>query len=186
MNRSPLSDEDLVARFTRGDARAARALYERYARLVFAVAVRMAPDADTAEDFAQEAWIRIFRALPGFRWGSSLSTWMHRVALNAALQRIRSRKVRETVEEDVRVRPTDHAAATLAPEERIHLSLSIDRAVMRLPDRMRLVLVLHDVEGYGHAEIGALLGISEGTSKSQLFKARRKLRAELSSTPAAA
>ena len=180
------TDEELVARIIEGDPRAARALYERYARLVYAVAMRLAPDPDTAEDFAQEAWIRIFRSLGGFRWGSSLSTWMHRVALNTALQRLRSRKVRDTAEEDVGMRPTAHAAATGAPEEKLHLSLTLDRAVKGLPDRMRMVLVLHDVQGYAHAEIGALLGISEGTSKSQLFKARQKLRGTLSPAAAAA
>lgn len=180
------TDEELVALVTRGDARAARALYDRYARLVFSVALRMAPDADTAEDYAQEAWIRIFRALGGFRWNSSLSTWMHRVAVNAALQRIRGRKLRDSLEEDVGLAISPHVAATAAPEDSIHLSLSLDRAVRGLPDRMRMVLVLHDVQGYGHAEIGALLGISEGTSKSQLFKARRKLRVQLSPASAAA
>ncbi|HUH11676.1 MAG TPA: sigma-70 family RNA polymerase sigma factor [Longimicrobiales bacterium] len=180
------TDEQLVARFLEGDGRAARALHERYARLVYAVAVRLAPDEDTAEDFAQEAWIRIFRSLGGFRWGSSLSTWMHRVAVNTALQRLRSRKVRASAEERAGMRPTAHGAATGAPEERLHLSLSLDRAVRALPDRMRTVLLLHDVQGYGHAEIGALLGIAEGTSKSQLFKARQKLRGSLAPAATAA
>jgi RNA polymerase sigma-70 factor (ECF subfamily) len=171
-----MEDNELVLLASQGDGGAIRTLYDRHARRVFAVVRRLAGDDALAEDWAQEAWLRVIRALPGFRGDSQFSTWLHRVAVNSALhgRRSRERKAgRETVmDEAVSVgRPAGGDAL---------LRLRLERAMARLPEGMRRVLVLHDVEGYTHEEIGELLGVNPGTCKSQLFKARAKMRALLS------
>jgi RNA polymerase sigma-70 factor (ECF subfamily) len=120
----------------------------------------------------QETWIRACDNLQRFRWGSSFSTWLLGIGLNLVRERQRSnaRRMSESLDE------TQHAATTAgASAERIDLA----RAIELLPDGYRMALVLHDVEGMKHAEIAERLGISSGTSKSQLFSARRAMRAML-------
>ena len=157
-----------------GDARATRALYDRYAPRVYAVVRRIAADDDLAQDYAQEAWIRAIRALPTFRGGARFSTWLHRIAVNAALQSLRksdARSKREApVSDELPVAP-EHVDSLLQKR--------LEKALDQLPEGMREVLILHDVEGYTHEEIGDVLGVTSGTSKSQLFKARAKMRALL-------
>ncbi len=165
-----MSEDHLIHRAKRGEAEACRALYQRYAPRVYAVVRRMAGDEALAEDWAQEAWIRAFRALPGFRGDAKFSTWLHRVAVNSALQGQRKRK-RHTSREA----PLVESLAT-SSRDRPVLRMRLERALQELPEGMRQVLVLHDVEGYTHEEIGELLGVAPGTSKSQLFKARAKMR----------
>ena len=173
---SHLSEAQLIRRAGDGDALAVRALYERYAPRVFAVVRRIAANDDLAQDYAQEAWIRAMRALPTFRGDARFSTWLHRIAVNAALQAVRragTRSKREApMPETVPVEPM--LRDTL-------LQKRLEAALDRLPEGMRQVLILHDVEGYTHEEIGEVLGIAAGTSKSQLFKARAKMRALLGS-----
>jgi RNA polymerase sigma-70 factor, ECF subfamily len=165
-----MTDTELVRRAQRGEEAASHALYRRYAPRVFAVVRRLAGDDALAEDWAQEAWIRAFRALPSFRGEAAFSTWLHRVAINSALQGRRTRARHHDRESPLTVEPEAGRA------EPTVLRVTLDRALARLPDGMRQVLVLHDVEGFTHEEIGALLGIATGTSKSQLFKARAKMR----------
>ena len=171
-----MSEADLIRRACEGDARAIRALYERYAPRVYAVVHRIAGDDELARDYAQEAWIRAVRALPTFRGESRFSTWLHRIAVNAALQATRKAESRQRHErisvEEVPVAPA-HGDALLQQR--------LEGALDRLPEGMRQVLILHDVEGYTHDEIGEVLGVTAGTSKSQLFKARAKMRALLRS-----
>ncbi len=170
----PLSEAQLIRRAGDGDARAVRALYERYAPRVYAVVRRIAGDDDLAQDYAQEAWIRAIRALPTFRGDARFSTWLHRIAVNAALQALRRTDTRAKREapmpETVPVGPTRGDAL---------LQTRLEEALDRLPDGMRQVLILHDVEGYTHEEIGDVLGVASGTSKSQLFKARARMRSLL-------
>lgn len=165
------SEDELVRRASDGDGSAIRELYERHAPRVFAVVRRIAADEPTAHDYAQEAWIRAIRALPSFRGDARFSTWLHRIAVNAALQAARRSSTREKRRVPMPKRvPVD-------PEPRdVLLSERLEEALDRLPDGMRQVLVLHDVEGYTHREIGEMLGVATGTSKSQLFKARTKMR----------
>ena len=171
-----MEDIELVAKARQGDGGAVRALYERYARRVLAVVRRLAGDDALAEDWAQEAWIRAIRALPTFRGDAQFSTWLHRIAVNSALHGRRSRDRKAG-----REAPMDDEVVTLRPKDAdALLRLRLERAMERLPDGMRRVLVLHDVEGYTHEEIGEMLGIAPGTCKSQLFKARAKMRAMLS------
>ncbi len=174
-----MEDNELVQLASQGDGGAIRTLYQRHARRVYAVVRRLAGDDALAEDWAQEAWVRVIRALPGFRGDSQFSTWLHRVAVNSALhgRRGRERKAgRETA--------IDDSFATRGAAGDPLLRMKLERAMERLPEGMRRVLVLHDVEGYTHEEIGEMLGINSGTCKSQLFKARAKMRAMLSPAPA--
>jgi RNA polymerase sigma-70 factor (ECF subfamily) len=177
----PQSERQLIRLAADGDARAIRALYERYAPRVYAVVRRIAADDDLAQDYAQEAWIRAIRALPTFRGDARFSTWLHRIAVNAALQSLRRVDARTKREAPV----SDEIP--IAPEQVDSLlQRRLQRALDRLPEGMREVLILHDVEGYTHEEIGDVLGVTSGTSKSQLFKARAKMRSLLSGISGAA
>jgi RNA polymerase sigma-70 factor, ECF subfamily len=175
----PMNETDCIRRAQNGDATAIRELYTRYAPRVHAVVRRLAGDDALAEDWAQEAWVRAFRALPGFRGDARFSTWLHRIAVNSALhgRRGRERKAgREVALTATTERPTSG--------DQVMLRLSLQRALDDLPPGQRQIVVLHDVEGYTHEEIGDLLGIAAGTSKSQLFKARARLRTLLQSSRA--
>ena len=175
-----MSEARLIERACQGDDLAARTLYERYAPRVYAVVRRIAGDEDLADDYAQEAWIRVFRALPSFRGESRFSTWLHRVAVNAALQSLRKVDGWESRKGELPGElPVPPEGGDVLLEERL------EEALDRVPEGMRKVLVLHDVEGYTHEEIGELLGISPGTSKSQLFKARARMRSILRATDVA-
>lgn len=165
-----MTEKELVQQASEGDESAMHSLYRRYAPRVYAVVRRLADDDAMADDWAQEAWIRAFRALPRFRGDAAFSTWMHRVAVNSALQGRRKRS-----RHDTRETPLMPGLAGGRSEPTV-LRLSLERAMEGLPDGMRKVLVLHDVEGFTHEEIGEMLGIASGTSKSQLFKARAKMR----------
>jgi RNA polymerase sigma-70 factor (ECF subfamily) len=157
----------------RGEERAFRELYRRHTpRLLGFVHRLLGRSGAEAEDVVQETWIRACENLQRFRWESSFSTWLLGIGLNLVRERQRSiaRRMSESLDE------TQHASATMgATVERIDLA----RAIELLPDGYRMVLVLHDVEGLKHAEIAERLGISSGTSKSQLFSARRAMRAML-------
>jgi RNA polymerase sigma-70 factor (ECF subfamily) len=168
------SESQLIRLAAEGDARAIRSLYDRYAPRVFAVVRRIAGDDDLAQDYAQEAWIRAIRALPTFRGDSRFSTWLHRIAVNAALQAVRKAETRKKRE------GPEPAEVPIAPRHRdALLQKRLEDALDGLPEGMRQVLILHDVEGYTHEEIGDVLGVTAGTSKSQLFKARAKMRGML-------
>ena len=165
-----MTETELVRRASIGDETAMHALYRRYAPRVYAVVRRLADDDALADDWAQEAWIRAFRALPRFRGESAFSTWLHRVAVNSALQGRRKRSRHDGREAEL---PESVPGGRSDPTV---LRISLERSLERLPEGMRQVLVLHDVEGFTHEEIGEMLGIAPGTSKSQLFKARAKMR----------
>ncbi len=175
-NLVTMIERQLIQQAADGDARAIRTLYDRYSPRVYAVVRRIAGDDDLAQDYAQEAWIRAIRALPTFRGDARFSTWLHRIAVNAALQAIRKAETRKKREgplpEEVPVAPRGGDAL---------LQKQLEQALDGLPEGMRRVLILHDVEGYTHDEIGDVLGVTAGTSKSQLFKARAKMREMLSS-----
>jgi RNA polymerase sigma-70 factor (ECF subfamily) len=172
-----MTETECIRRARAGDGAAIRELYQRYAPRVYAVVRRLAGDDALAEDWAQEAWVRAFRALPTFRGDARFSTWLHRIAVNSALHGRRGRERRVSRETALLPDTLTHAART----DQAVLRISLQRALDALPAGMRQIVVLHDVEGYTHEEIGELLGIAAGTSKSQLFKARTRLRAILQS-----
>lgn len=169
----PVTDAALVRRAIAGDEPAMRLLWHRHAASVDAVVRRLAGDPDLAQDIAQEVWIQLFRALPSWRGEASLRTWIHRLAVNRTLNALRSVRRREAG-----VQPLLEETAAVAGDDadRRLLAETIEGAVRRLPAGARTVFVLHDVEGYTHEEIATSLGITAGGSKSQLFKARARLR----------
>ena len=139
------------------------------------VVYRIASDEEVARDYAEEAWVRTIRALPSFRGEARFSTWLHRVAVNTALQAMEREERREK-----RERPIPESLAEPVGSRDVLLERSLEEALSKVPGRMREVLILHDVEGHTHEQIGELLGITIGTSKSQLFKARARMRELLS------
>jgi RNA polymerase sigma-70 factor, ECF subfamily len=158
-----------IAAARTGDERAAAALFERYAPRLRRSVACWTPDADTADDVCQEAWLRAFRALPGFRGDANFGTWLHTIARNLAIGRGRSTTRHDQV-------LASHDPPTSERAQPIELRIDLQRAIAALPPGMRHILWLHDVEGWKHAEIAVSLGIAEGTSKSQLFKARAQVR----------
>src|SRR5262245_20034974 len=172
-----------IQRAIQGDEAAMRSLWARHAPHVDAVVRRLVgTDLDLAADIAQEVWIQIFKALPQYRGDSQFGTWAHRIAVNRTLNALRKTrrlaKIETNVEED---------SAIVEPDpERTLVMQTIESAATKLSPGARAVFMLHDVEGYTHEEIAERLGITSGGSKSQLFKARAKLRtllAHLVDTP---
>jgi len=155
-----------------GDEDAFRILYRRHSPAVYQFVLRLVGgNAAEAEDIVQETWMRAARGLEGFRWKSALRSWLSGIALNRVRELARKKKRSlHTVEGEweVPVAATDSG-----------LSIDLERALEILPPGFRTVLVLHDVEGFTHQEIGERLGITDGTSKSQLHKARARMRALL-------
>ena len=152
-------------------------LYRQHAPRIFALTSRIAGSRDRGEDLLQEVFLQAFRKIDTFKGEAAIGTWLYRLALNHCLDYIRSRaarlgRVTDSLDADDAVTPE---AATANPLTR----LALDRAIEQLPDGCRAAFVLHDVEGFDHGEVARLLGIAEGTSKSQVFKARMKLRALL-------
>ncbi len=148
-----------------------RALYDRHAPRVYAVVRRMAPEESLADDWAQETWVRAFRALPTFRGDSAFGTWVLRIAINSALHE--ARRIRRRWNGEVSLDP---ATAGVERASEPVLRTRLERALAELPEGMRRILVLHDVEGYDHEEIATILGNRASTCRSQLFKARAKMR----------
>jgi len=170
--QSPHNDAALVDAIRRGDAGSREALYHRFKRRVFALAVRIVGTVD-AEEVAQEAFIRIFRGLGKFRGDAALATWIYRLAVNAALSH-RSRRP-PVAESDISEQTAAQPSAEPVHRDAV-LRVRIERAMARLPTGYRTVIVLHDVEGLEHEEVASILGCHVGTSKSQLHKARARLR----------
>jgi RNA polymerase sigma-70 factor (ECF subfamily) len=129
-------------------------------------------DMDLAADIAQDVWIQVFRALPSFRGDAQFGTWAHRIAVNRTLNALRRTRRLAAIEVEVQ----DDSASVEPDTERGFLAASIEQAAAKLSPGARTVFLLHDVEGYTHEEIARELGITAGGSKSQLFKARAKLR----------
>lgn len=160
-----------------GDVAAFEELYRRYHRRVYSVCLRMTRRASEAEDLTQNVFIQLFRKLKTFRGESSFTTWLHRLTVNEVLMHFRKNAVKKerTTEDGTTpiqiVRGTGNPA-TMSVVDRI----ALDEAIRRLSPGYRAVFILHDVEGYEHEQIGKILGCAVGTSKSQLHKARLKLR----------
>ncbi|MDB4906782.1 MAG: polymerase sigma factor, sigma-70 family [Gemmatimonadetes bacterium] len=167
------TESTTISRAVNGDEGAMRSLWLRHAPRVDTVVRRLVGgDHDMAADVAQEVWIQIFRALPTYRGESQFSTWIHRIAVNRTLNALR--QTRRTAATHVEVEE-DTASVEMDVDAPI-LAASIEEAANKLSPGARAVFVLHDVEGYTHEEIAERLGITSGGSKSQLFKARGKLR----------
>lgn len=177
------NEKTTIQRAVQGDEAAMRSLWSRHAPHVDAVVRRLVgTDLDLAADIAQEVWIQIFRALPQYRGDSQFGTWAHRIAVNRTLNALRKTRRLAKIETEV-----EEDSAVVEPDtERTLVMQTIATAASKLSPGARAVFLLHDVEGYTHEEIAERLGITSGGSKSQLFKARAKLRtllAHLVDTP---
>lgn len=173
-----MTEIELIQQAQNGDQRAIRELYRLYSPRVYAVVKRLAGDDALAEDWAQEAWVRIFRALGTFRGDARFTTWLHRIAVNSALHGKRWRDRRT-----LREAPLEETIAMRTATDDVLLRMKLEKSMKLLPERMRQVLVLHDIEGFTHEEIAEFLGVTSGTSKSQLFKARARMRELLRPAP---
>jgi RNA polymerase sigma-70 factor (ECF subfamily) len=172
-----VTDQQLVTRCLAGDHSAERALYDAHVDRVYRLAYRLAGDADLAQDFTQETFIRAFDRLSQFRGDASLSTWLHTIATSVSLNGMRSvtrlRNRSSNIDDLPELPSTGPRESPHDLREKLHASIDA------LSVKLRPVFVMHDVEGYTHEEIGVALGIPTGTSKARLFDARAKLRAAL-------
>jgi len=165
-------DHGLIQRAVDGDERAMRQLWSQHAPHIDAVVRRLVGDPDQAADVAQEVWIQIFRALPTYRGESQFGTWAHRIAVNRTLNALRKTRRLDKIETGIE----EDTASVEQGSEGALIMASIHDATSQLSPGARTVFVMHDIEGYTHEEIARELGITTGGSKSQLFKARAKLR----------
>jgi RNA polymerase sigma-70 factor, ECF subfamily len=180
-NSESISEADAITMARYGDACAFEHLYQLHSRRVYSLCLRMAGNPTEAEDLTQEAFLQMFRKVHTFRGDSRFSTWLHRLTVNVVLMSLRKKRHLET-----------SLDATLELEEssgpRLEFggpdlllsgvldNVNLRKAIDQLPDGYRQIFILHDVQGYEHKEIANILGCSIGNSKSQLFKARLRLR----------
>ena len=178
---------ELVARAQRGDESAFETLFRQNKQRVYALCLRMIGNTAEAEELTQEAFLQVFRKLHTFRGESAFSTWLHRLSVNTVLMRLRKKTLTVTsLEDDSTGDESDeprkeYGAPDLALTgsiDRLHL----ERAIAQLPPGYKQMFLLHDVQGYEHHEIAEMLGVSIGNSKSQLHKARMRLRQLLHET----
>lgn len=179
--RSEITEAEAIRLAQRGNNNAFEQLYRLHSRRVYALCLRMTGNPIEAQDLTQDAFLQLFRKIQSFRGESSFSTWLHRLTVNIVLMRFRKKRCTEISLDD----PSgadDEASLTLEvgmPDLRVRGTLDrllIEHAINRLPDGYKLMFVLHDVQGYGHDEIAQILGCSIGNSKSQLHKARMRMR----------
>lgn len=171
------ADAALLARCRAGDGAAFAELYARHASRVYSIAYRMVGPND-AEDLVQDIFLQAHRKLGSFRGESALGTWLFRLATNACVDVLRSRQSR-MMDRMASLDEPDSPEPPAAPPISAVQAIDLERAIQTLPAACRAAFVLHDVEGFGHHEVGAALGIAEGTSKSQVHKARMRIRAYL-------
>ena len=178
---SEFNEADAIERAKQGDATAFQELYDRHKRRVYSLCLRMTANTAEAEDLTQEAFLQLYRKIATFRGESAFSTWLHRLSVNVVLMHLRKKSLPVvSLEESTQAGEEDTPKKDYGAED-LALAGSIDRlqlqkAVDDLPPGYRTIFVLHDIEGYEHNEIAAIVGCSIGNSKSQLHKARMKLR----------
>ena len=186
-NRTPrtASDAQLIARAQQGDEQAFASLFDLHKRRVYSLCLRMTGDTAEAEDLSQEAFLQLFRKISTFRGESAFSTWLHRLVVNVVLMHLRKKGLQQVSLDDVDTSQDEPVKREYGDDDKRLLHsidrLTLSRAIEALPPGYRAVLVLHDVEGYEHNEIAQILNCSVGNSKSQLHKARLKLRDTLRS-----
>ena len=178
---SEFNEADAIERAKQGDAIAFQELYDRHKRRVYSLCLRMTANTAEAEDLTQEAFLQLYRKIATFRGESAFSTWLHRLSVNVVLMHLRKKSLPVvSLEESTQAGEEDTPKKDFGAED-LALAGSIDRLQLRkavddLPPGYRTIFVLHDIEGYEHNEIAAIVGCSIGNSKSQLHKARMKLR----------
>lgn len=177
MDVASAKDFDLTQAASVGDMAAFEELYQRHHRRVYSICLRMLQNPYEAEDLTQDVFIQLYRKVGSFRGDSAFTTWLHRMTVNQVLMHFRKRNVKfEKVTEEGDT-PDQIVAGTADPERMpIVDKIALENAIEELPDGYKNVFLLHDVEGFEHEEVARILGCSVGTSKSQLHKARLKLR----------
>lgn len=179
---SHLTETEIIRLAQQGDAAAFEYLYQQHSRRVYALCLRMSGNPAEAEDLTQEAFLQLFRKIGSFRGESSFSTWLHRITFNIALMRFRKKKpgeisLEETFDaDDESGRPRRQIGGMDLNLSGLIERVGLRRAIDQLPAGYKKMFMLHDVEGYAHIEIAKILGCSIGNSKSQLHKARMRLR----------
>jgi RNA polymerase sigma-70 factor (ECF subfamily) len=169
-------DYQLAQRVAAGDMQAFEDFYGRYHRRVYSLCLRMTNNPAESEDLTQEIFIHVYHKIGGFRGESTMKTWLHRVTVNIVLMHIRKNARRKEQMTEDGESPEPVLKSTTAPSQTPILDrMALERAIAQLSPGYRAVFILHDVEGYEHSEIARICGISSGTSKSQLHKARKKL-----------
>jgi RNA polymerase sigma-70 factor (ECF subfamily) len=180
--RDKLSEAEVIRRARNGDPSAFECLYRLHSRRVYALCLRMAGNPDDAEDLTQEAFLLLLRKIHTFRGESAFSTWLHRLAVNTVLMRFR-KKSPPIVSIEAASNPDDETVSPAIDIGKSDLLLegsldriNLERCIRQLPLGYRTIFVLHDIQGYEHNEIAGMLGRSVGVSKSQLHRARMRLR----------
>lgn len=173
-------DIELCNLASNGSLAAFEVLYQRYHRRTYSLCLRMTSSQTEAEDLTQEVFIQLFRKIGSFRGDSAFSTWLHRLTVNQVLMHFRRRSVKNERTSDDGEMPEQTVTGTANPNKmQVVDRIALKSAISELPNGYRNVFVLHDVKGFEHEEVARMMGISVGTSKSQLHKARLKLRALL-------
>ena len=178
--RDKLSEANAIERAKQGDADAFEALYDLHKRRVYSLCLRMTANTAAAEDLTQEAFLQLFRKIGTFRGESAFSTWLHRMAVNVVLMQLRKKGLPIVpLEENIETEEETPKKELGSDDPRLAGSIDrmqLERSIASLPPGYRMIFLLHDVEGYEHNEIAEMVGCSIGNSKSQLHKARMKLR----------
>ncbi len=172
-----VDEPELIAKVLSGDREAARTLYDQHVRRIYRVVFRLVGDPDQAEECTQDTFVKAFSQLDRFRGDSSLGTWLHAIAVSMGLSALRRRRRRFQREADLD--DAAHLSVTNGPGEP-DLRDRLRQAIDALPEKLRVTVVLHDVEGFTHAEIAQMTGVPEGTCKTRLMGGRAKLREALS------
>lgn len=171
------SDLSLAQKAASGNIAAFELIYQRYHRRTYSLCMRMTNSQSEAEDLTQEVFIQLFRKIGSFRGDSAFSTWLHRMTVNQVLMHFRRRSVKNEKTTDEGEMPEQTVKGTENPNKmRVIDRIALKNAIAELPPGYKNVFILHDVRGYEHEEVAKMMGISVGTSKSQLHKARLKLR----------
>ena len=170
-------DRELVQRCQKGERQAQYELYRRYKDRVYNIAYRMSNNRQEAEDISQNIFLRVFDKIDSFRGEAAFSSWLYRLAMNVCINHFHSDKKRkEKFPGTLSDLQNANSPALKAKEARPHLKPYLEKAIRALPAGYRMVFILYDIEGYPHHEICKMMNISEGTSKSQLHRARKELR----------
>ena len=182
-----MDEAKLIERASDGDAASFNALMGMHERRMYAVALRMCGNAEDAQDCLQEAMLRVYRAISGFKGQSSFSTWVYRVTMNTCLDELRKRKNRPSASLDGLVdagwSPADSGESPEGHAMRTELRQSLQKFMGELPEDMRAAVVLRDIQGYSYEEISRILDANVGTIKSRISRGREKLREKITARP---
>jgi RNA polymerase sigma-70 factor (ECF subfamily) len=176
-----ITEAEAIDRAKNGDAYSFELLYQMHKRRVYSLCLRMVGNTAEAEDLAQEAFLQVFRKIATFRGESAFSTWLHRLSVNVVLMHLRKKGLNEvSLDEMMEPQQEDGPKKDIGARDNVLAGsvdrVNLERCVESLPPGYRIIFVLHDIEGYEHNEIAEMMGCSIGNSKSQLHKARMKLR----------